>query len=230
MERRSLLSLQHGGHGAAPAVRGRRGGDLREHGIADPGLGGDPLHRDDFRETLGARDPHLVVLGVVEDEWPSLHAPQQQGWPRDAGPERRRRDHRRVGVVQQRQTAAQAAVEQQIGLGLRSEPQVGGERRVPVRPHVVPQGEVIARLGPRRRDGAFVRVGGGGGGDFLLGRGGAGGGPPLGFSAPRGGHAGGEGGGGGGGPTWGGGGGGCGGVPPPPRAGPGGPPPPPPTP
>src|SRR2546426_3937888 len=42
----------------------------------------------------------LFRSGVVEDEWPSLHAPQQQGWPRDAGPERRRRDHRREGVVQ----------------------------------------------------------------------------------------------------------------------------------
>src|SRR3989442_5358054 len=128
MERRPLLSLQHRGHRAAPAVRGRSRGDLREHGIADPGLGGDPLDRDDFRKAFGARDPHLVVLGVVEDERPSLHAAQQQGRPRDAGPERGRWDHRRVGVVQERQTAAQSAVGQKIGLGLRGEPQARGVR------------------------------------------------------------------------------------------------------
>src|SRR2546422_982339 len=209
MERRSLLALQHRGHGAAPAVRGRRGGDLREHGIADPGLGGDPLHRDDFRETLGARDPHLVVLGVVEDEWPSLHATQQQGWPRDAGPERRRRDHRRVGVVQQRQTAAQAAVEQQIGLGLRSEPQVGGERRGPVRPPGVPPGEVISTPGPSRRDGlrrTCCPAWGGAGGALPIGRGGWGGSCPRGSSARWWGSTCAAGGGGGGWQNWGGGG------------------------
>ena len=96
------------------------------------------------------RDAHLVVLGVVHDERPASGARQQQRRPRDPGPQIGGREHRGLPVAQQGHEAPQAAVEHEVGLRLGGELQIHPERRVPVHPHAIPVGEVVAGLGPER--------------------------------------------------------------------------------
>src|SRR5881396_2601692 len=61
-------------------------------------------------------------------------------------------DHGGLPVAQQGDEAAQPAVEQDVRLGLRREPQVRAEGGIPVGPHAIPEGKIVARLGPDRRD------------------------------------------------------------------------------
>ena len=118
MDAGSLVALKHPGHGALPAIcRGGRG-DFREHRVADPGLGGNALDRQDLGEPLGACDPHLVVLGVVHDERPSFDRGDKERGAGDARAQRGRGDHDGPAVAQHREEAPQPAVEEQVRLRL----------------------------------------------------------------------------------------------------------------
>ena len=127
-------------------------------GVVGAGL---RLHaRTKVGESLGPGDAHLVVFGVVDDERTALDGAQLEGRPRHAGADGRGGTDRCLAVAEQRQHAAQAAVEQRVGLPLVGEDQVRGERRVPVGADQVQRGFVVAAFGPEAgyRDGA---VGGG---------------------------------------------------------------------
>ncbi len=148
MDGGALVALEHPRDGALPAVGrgGRR--DLRQDGVPDPLLGRNTLDGEDFGESLGTRYAHLVVLSVIQDEGPALDAGHEQRRARDAGAQGRGRDHRGPPVAQQRDETPQPAVEEQVRLWLGGELQVRDESRVPIGPHAVPVGEVVARLRP----------------------------------------------------------------------------------
>ena len=139
-------------NGALPAIRRRRGRGFREHRVPDPAFGRDALHREDFGQPLGPRHPHLVVLRVLADERSLLDAFEQQRRARDARPQAGGGNQGGLSVAQQRDEASQPAVEQDVRLRLRRKSQVRAQGGVPVGPHAIPQGEIVARLGPDRRD------------------------------------------------------------------------------
>ena len=87
MERRALLPFEHPLDRSLPAVRSGRGGDLGEDRVADPGLGRHALDGENLREPLGARDAHLVVFGIVEDERAALDRLQAQRRACEARPQ-----------------------------------------------------------------------------------------------------------------------------------------------
>jgi len=89
MQRRAALTFQHANDGALPAAQLGAGGDLGQHGIANPVRGGNALHREDLGETLGPRHAHLVVRGVIHNERPALDALQRQRRARDPVRDRR---------------------------------------------------------------------------------------------------------------------------------------------
>src|SRR5438309_1647975 len=149
---RPLLPLEHPLNGALPTVRRRGSRGLREHRVPDPGLGRDALDGEDLRKPLGPRHPHLVVLGVLADERSLLYALEQQRRTRDARPQVGGGDHGGLAVAQQGHQASQPAVEQNVRLGLRREPQVRAEGGIPIGPHAIPEGKIVTRLGPDRCD------------------------------------------------------------------------------
>ena len=150
MQGGTALPLQHGRHGALPAARLRGGGDLGQHGVADPDRRGNPLDREDLRQPFRPRDAHLIVRGVVHDEGPAFDAPQQQRRPGHATRYRYGRQDLELAVIEQRTPAPQATKELQVG-GPRGRAERGDGRRergVPVRAHGVPVGIVVARFRP----------------------------------------------------------------------------------
>ena len=124
------------------------------------------MNGQDLPQPVGARDPHLVVLGVVDDERPPFHAGEEQRGARDARAHGRGRDDGGLAVGQQRDQASQPAPEQQIRLGLGGELQVRGQGGVPVGAHPVPVGEIVTSLRPHGGDGRRTL----GGGELLGGK------------------------------------------------------------